>query len=536
MLAPSGFGVLFRRPLEDDSRQQATAFWQSGANQTATPSGFPPDLLRQSARRLQVLALLYAVVFFMAGMLPALMRPGDREIFLGNVLQWGPGVVGISVAIGLAALIQFSTVAPLTAMNLGLVFEVASSYAIAAAEFADPMQIELRHEFLGLSWVSVWVVLFTIVVPTSPRKALITALASVSSLPVIIGLVLASGATQTRLDQNQFFFGLVFPYLLVVAMAYVGARIVYRLGTEVTRARELGAYKLETKLGEGSMGEVWRATHRMLARPTAIKMIRPALAGGPGTASQEARDMFEREAKAISTLRSPHTVHLFDYGVSDFGAFYYAMELLDGHDADWIVKRHGPLPPERAIHVLRQLCHSLSEAQAAGLVHRDIKPANVFLCRYGEEFDFVKVLDFGVVHAIRGVADTGLLDVDGGQIRGTPAVMSPEQARGQEIDGRADIYSIGCLAYFLVTGQHVFTGDDTISVLVQHATAVPVRPGERSAHEIPRELDDLIMACLEKEPANRPQNARELVRRLNAIPGANDWTQERAAVWWSGKS
>lgn len=226
--------------MEDDSRQQATAFWRGGHDQT-TPSGFPPDLQRQSANRLQVLALLYAVVFFMAGMMPALMRPGDREIFLGNVLQWGPGVVGITVALGLAALIQFTSITPPTAMNLGLIFEVASSYAIAAAEFADPMQIELRHEFLGLSWVSVWVVLFTIVVPTTPRKALVTALASVSSLPVIIGLVLSSGATQVRLDQNQFFFGLVFPYLLVVAMAYVGARIVYRLGTEVAKARELGA-------------------------------------------------------------------------------------------------------------------------------------------------------------------------------------------------------------------------------------------------------------------------------------------------------
>ncbi|HWI18738.1 MAG TPA: serine/threonine-protein kinase, partial [Vicinamibacterales bacterium] len=270
----------------------------------------------------------------------------------------------------------------------------------------------------------------------------------------------------------------------------------------------------------------------MLARPSAIKMIRPSLAGGPGTASDEAREMFEREAKAIATLRSPHTVHLFDYGVSDFGAFYYAMELLEGHDADWIVKRYGPLPHERAIHVLRQLCHSLSEAQSAGLVHRDIKPANVFLCLYGEEFDFVKVLDFGVVHAIRGVADTGLLEVDGGHIRGTPAVMSPEQARGSDVDGRADIYSTGCLAYFLLTGQHVFSGDDTISILVQHATATPVRPSERSPHPIPAELDDLIMACLAKEPADRPQTARELARRLAAIPGASDWTQERAAMWW----
>src|SRR5207248_10375367 len=209
-----------------------------------------------------------------------------------------------------------------------------------------------------------------------------------------------------RIDPTQFFLGLVFPYLLVVAMAYVGARVVYHLRSEVKRAREIGSYCLEEKLGEGGMGEVWRARHRLLARPAAIKLIRPSLRGNARAGvSEEAVRRFEREAQVIARLRSPHTVELFDFGIAADGAFYYVMELLDGLDADSLLRRFGPTPPERAIYLLRQVCHSLSEAQSCGLVHRDIKPANILLCRYGEEYDFVKVLDFGIVKAVRDSAE-----------------------------------------------------------------------------------------------------------------------------------
>ncbi len=497
-------------------------------------SGFPVDLLSQSAGRLRVLALLYAFVFFMAGIVPALLLPGERARFLGSFLQWGPGVIGIVVALLVAAVIRSARLPLPTAMNIGLAFEVASSYAIAAAEFADPMGLEMHGGMIGLSWVAVWIVLFTVVVPTPPRRAVLAALASVSSVPVTIVLIIASRATSFRIDPAQFFFGLVFPYLLVVGMAYVGARVVYQLGTEVKRARELGSYRLEQKLGEGGMGEVWRAQHRMLARPAAIKLIRPSFAGdGRAGVSEEAVRRFEREAQVIARLRSPHTVELFDFGIAADGAFYYVMELLDGLDADSLLQRFGPTPPERAIYLLRQVCHSLSEAQSCGLVHRDIKPANIFLCRYGEEYDFVKVLDFGIVRAVRDSADTSPVHTRENAVQGTPAFIAPEQAMGTDLDGRADIYATGCVAYWLLTGQFVFTAETPMGLLLQHAQTAPTPPSARTDLPIPAALDELVLSCLAKDPANRPQSARELSLRLAEVDGASAWTQERAREWWT---
>lgn len=500
----------------------------------AVSSGFPLDLLSQAVARVRILALLYAFVFFMAGVLPALLLPDERVRFLGSFGRWGPSAIGIVGALLFAAVIRSPRVRLPTAMNLGLVFEIVSSYAIAAAEFADPMTLETHQGWLGFSWVAVWVLLFTVVVPTAPRRAVMAALASVSSVAVVIGLVIASGATTFRLSPTQFFLGLVFPYLLVVGMAYVGARVVYHLGSEVKRARELGSYRLEEKLGEGGMGEVWRARHRMLARPAAIKLIRPSLAGhAPSQLSEEAVRRFEREAQAIAGLHSPHTVELFDFGVAIDGAFYYAMEMLDGLDADSLIRRFGPIPSERAIYLLRQVCHSLSEAHSCGLVHRDIKPANIFLCRYGEDCDFVKVLDFGLVKALGEAVpmDAALTRAD--RVHGTPGFIAPEQALGRsDVDARADIYATGCVAYWLLTGQLVFTADTPMELLLHHARTTPTPPSSCTELPIPTSFDDLVLACLAKDPAARPQSARELARRLDDLEGAHLWTGERAREWW----
>ena len=499
------------------------------------PTELPEDLLNQSAGRLRTIALLYAFVFFMAGLFPATLSPQDRAFVFGTFMLWGPPAISIVVALIVAGLLGTDRVPRRIALNVGLGFEVAASYGIAAAEFLDPRGVTTTTvSFLGLSWVAVWTVLFTVVVPTPPRRALLAALASVSAVPVVYAAAMTTGNAFFLPNPMQFFFGLVFPYLLVVVLAYVGARVVYALGAEVSRARELGSYRLVERLGEGGMGEVWKAQHRLLARPAAIKVIRPTLTGdGTARISEDARRRFEREAQVIARLRSPHTVNLFDFGIAADGGFYYVMELLEGLDAETLVRRTGPVPAARVMHVLRQVCHSLSEAESCGLVHRDIKPANIFLCHYGEEFDFVKVLDFGIVKPTHDTAETGVALTKELAVHGTPAYIAPEQALGDaNLDGRADIYAAGCVGYWLLTGQLVFDAPTPMAMLLHHTQTPPVPPSARTELPIPDALDRLILSCLAKDRALRPQSARELSRRLAEIETANDWTEEMAREWW----
>jgi serine/threonine-protein kinase len=428
----------------DDSRKTGTG---------EPTRGLSADILGQSTRRLRALALIYAFTFFMAAFFPNLLSEADRAQMKAELVYWIPAVVAIALALVVAAFTLIRRVPLSTVLNVGLVFLVASNYGIALAEYINPVRLD-NHGWMGLSWVAVWTPLFTVVVPTDPRKALVATLASVSSVPVVIGAMIATGRTAFQPSPTQFFFAIVFPYLLVVVLAYVGQRVVYALGKEVTRAQELGSYRLIERLGQGGMGEVWRARHRLLARPAAIKLLRPSIVGAGGEAASDALRRFEREAQVTAQLRSPHTVELWDFGVGQDGGFYYVMELLDGLNLEALVKRHGPVPAERAVFLLRQICHSLAEAEANGLVHRDIKPANIFVCRYGGEHDFVKVLDFGIVKATHAAsATTGILATQDDVQHGTPAFIAPEQALGNaHVDGRADIYATGCVAYWLLTG------------------------------------------------------------------------------------
>jgi serine/threonine-protein kinase len=280
------------------------------------------------------------------------------------------------------------------------------------------------------------------------------------------------------------------------------------------------------------MGEVWRARHRLLARPAAIKLIRRSENGGR-EASADARRRFEREAQATASLRSPHTVNLFDFGVAQDGRFYYVMELLDGLDTNTLVRRFGPMPAARAVFLLRQVCHSLSEAESVGLVHRDIKPANVFVCRYGEDHDFVKVLDFGLVKLLSEATDLRPAVTQDSVVRGTPAFIAPEQVFGRHsADARVDIYATGCVAYWLLTGQLVFDDPSPTAMLVHHAHTAPAPPSSRTELTIPAALDRLVLECLEKDPARRPQSARELSERLARAVDGEPWTEEHAREWW----
>src|SRR5262245_13159472 len=282
------------------------------------------------------------------------------------------------------------------------------------------------------------------------------------------------------------------------------------------------------------MGEVWRAEHHLLARPAAIKLVRPEFVGtSDGGRHGKLQERLGREAQATALMRSPHTIELYDFGVANDGTFYYVMELLDGFDLETLVKRFGPIPAERAIKLLIQVCHSLGEAHGEGLIHRDIKPANVYVCRYGREVDFVKVLDFGMVKSQRE-GEYAETELTGDQaVCGTPAFMAPEQVLGnRSVDGRTDIYAVGGLAYWLITGQLVFTGRTVMEILMQHTQAVPVPPSARTEIEVPPGFDDIVLACLAKNPDDRPASADMLAEALASIMTGSSWTTPRAQKWW----
>jgi len=269
----------------------------------------------------------------------------------------------------------------------------------------------------------------------------------------------------------------------------------------------------------------------MLARPAAIKLVRrQALVSAIDSGTAVRR--FEREAQVIASLASPHTIVLYDFGVTDDGSFYYVMELLDGLDLRELVEEHGPVSADRARRILEQVCHSLDDAHTHGLIHRDVKPGNIFVCRLGNDYDFVKVLDFGLVKEAGEGQDITQLTIDG-VTTGTPAFMAPEMALGKPIDARTDIYALGCVAFWLVTGQLVFEGETAMAMVTRHVSEAPPRPSSCTELEIPAALDEIILACLEKDPAGRPQNARELATRLAALDCTGEsWTSDQAQRWW----
>jgi transcriptional regulator with GAF, ATPase, and Fis domain len=291
----------------------------------------------------------------------------------------------------------------------------------------------------------------------------------------------------------------------------------------------VGSYRLVSPLGSGGMGEVWLGRHRLLARPAAVKLIRHDARSG--SARDQLVRRFQREAQVTAELRSPHTVQLYDFGVNDSGSFYYVMELLDGLDLNQIVTRFGPQPPERITMLLRQACRSLTEAHERGLVHRDIKPANLFVACLGPEYDYLKVLDFGIVKDRPG--QEALVLTAQGMVHGTPAFMAPEMVAGEtEIDGRADLYSLACVAYWALTGHAVFAAKTPEQMLLHHARTTPLPPSQVSEVPIPAALETLIMRCLEKDPDLRPASALDLEVELGRVAFARPWTQERAREWW----
>lgn len=351
----------------------------------------------------------------------------------------------------------------------------------------------------------------------------VIASAGALAIAVMLGLVLAWNVVRMRRQ---------------VAIARSAAR------TAEARARELGSYRLVARLGAGGMGEVWRAEHRLLAREAAIKLIRAEVMQSPDGV-EEVRERFRREAQVLASMKSRHTIDIFDYGVTEAGVFYYVMELLDGLDLESLVVRYGPQPAARVIQLLSQACASLAEAHDANLLHRDIKPPNLFVCRAADEVDICKLLDFGIVQMFgdepaspplrpsKPIIETPKLTQIGAML-GTPGFMAPEQILGMQLDGRADLYALGCVAFWMLTGREVFAREAEQKLLHKHIYDPVPSVSAAMATWCPPELEALVTACLAKDRAGRPANARVLGNALRSIqiPAEHAWTPQRAFAWW----
>ncbi len=313
-------------------------------------------------------------------------------------------------------------------------------------------------------------------------------------------------------------------WTLVTIVCVAISRIIHNLRREIREAMRLGQYTLERKLGEGGMGLVYCASHAMMRRPTAVKLL-PLEKMGKASLAR-----FEREVQQTARLTHPNTITIYDYGRTPDGVFYYAMELLDGASLEAVVERDGPQPPGRVVRVMEMVAGGLAEAHKLGIIHRDIKPANIFLCRQGGEFDIAKVLDFGLVKVVEGSEDANV--TRDGVVTGTPQYLAPEALTDPDnIDGRSDLYALGAVGYFLLTGEQVFTGN-IVEICGHHLHTEPVPPSERLGRELPFELEALVMECLAKNPDDRPQSAGEIRTRLAASLEVPRWRQVDAETWW----
>lgn len=509
--------------------KQHTSTPQIGAHRVHR-TGLPTLLLTKARHRLGFLCVLFSVLFLTDTMF-VIGFAGDRApLLLADILAF-------SLAAIVAVLARWPRIPTGLVLDLGLLLEVALCFLIS---------LSMTRFYYGMyaiiplmDWVTPVIILFPLIVPTPPTKSLVASLMAASAPPLSILLLAWRGVI--ALDPIPVPGANVHPAfaaswspIMAVIIAWFASRWMYGMGKELAKARKLGSYQLESLLGHGGMGEVWRARHRMLARPAAIKLIRPEVLGGGGAESPaQTIHRFEREARATAAMRSYHTIQVYDFGVSEEGDFYYVMELLEGFSCDVLVSKFGALRPARVVHLLEQVCDSLAEAHGAGLIHRDIKPANIFVCRYGREVDFVKVLDFGLVRSQRKTGGNAVLTAET-LVGGTPAFMAPEQVLGTPSpDARMDLYAIGCLGYWLLTGQLVFDGKTPLEIMTHHARTDPTPPSRRTELDVPEALDHLILTCLEKDPERRPASAEVLGQEfMNCVDGSV-WTREMARDWWN---
>jgi serine/threonine-protein kinase len=512
---------------------------KTSASDTGTPTGsglsqsLPPELLAEASRRLGWAGLIYGCAFTVAYFGPHLYASLTEPAHRYSPGRDGLAIVAISLGFLMFGLSRLSNMRAQLLLDIGLVFSVVGSLGIAVAEFSTGFVRPGRvlGDYTGIPWECVWIVIFPLLAPNQLWKILVASLCSASMGPLTLAVV----HYVFDIDLNTSALGLatyfLFSTYLCVALACVSASIIIRYGVKLKRAREVGSYQLVEPIGTGGMGEVWIARHRLLARPAAVKLIHSEVLGADRRSREHATRRFEREAQATAALGSVHTVDIYDFGVTDDGTFFYVMELLDGMSLDRLVKQFGPVSPSRAVYFLDQMCHSLAEAHERGLIHRDIKPGNIFVCRLGPDVDFIKVLDFGLVKTREADSRDPELTVENATT-GTPAYMAPEVALSKkDVDARADIYALGCVTYWLLTGRPVFEAETSVATLLRHVQDEPPPLATRTSQRVPPRLEAVIRSCLSKDPDARPRDARELAAAL--VEAIDDpWTPEDAAAWW----
>jgi eukaryotic-like serine/threonine-protein kinase len=396
----------------------------------------------------------------------------------------------------------------------------------------EPESIILADGYLAMMQLSGTAMMLAIraaLIPSAPRRTI--AVTAIVGIPMIVVSTIivptAEGGLAWRAAHSS-----AYPWLPVNACMMWGyviitcaviSRVIYGLRAQVRDARRLGQYVLERKIGEGGMGEVYQARHGLMRRPTALKLLRADRAG-EGNLRR-----FEREVQLTARLTHPNTITIFDYGRTNDGVFYYAMELLDGANLQRIVATCGAQTPGRVVRILGMACRALTEAHGVGLIHRDIKPANIMLCTQGGECDVVKLLDFGLVKQLRVDGEAELTGAN--TVLGTPQYMAPEAILTPDAsDARSDIYALGAVAYYLLAGGDVFEGQSLLEICFQHLHAPPEALAARGVTTCP-ELEAVVLACLHKQPESRPQSADELRRLVEACP-VEPWSDEQAQRWW----
>ena len=491
-------------------------------------SKLPPQILDRAVMGLCWVTMFSAVTSVLLTVVEHLLQPEFAKAWAHPALRLATlGVVFLSA--GVIVVMRMGWLRKERLLDVGMFFQVAIAFAAAlfeSAAYENPNAVVLGH-----SGIAVWMLLCGLLMPQAPLRAALSAGLCILMWPLGYWVNLQIFGYQPMPMSRLLVW--IIPLVIVGVWMYILNNRVLSHYVKQQRAEDIGSYILDSRIGAGGMGEVWKAKHKMLAREAAIKLIRPEmLQVSTGRQEELLRKRFEREAQATASLRSPHTVALYDFGQATDGSFYYVMELLDGIDLQTLVDKYGPLDPSRAVHILRQASKSLEEAHRAGLVHRDIKPRNILLNRLGLEYDFTKILDFGLVKSPRLEGqDESLLTVDG-VTTGTPAYLSPEIALGKPVDGRSDLYSLGCVAYFLLTGQMVFEEASPTAFAIAHAQKIPTPVSERSELPVSPGLEAIVMQLLEKDPEKRIQSAQEVGRRLRALRDVPEWCPDRAAQWW----